>query len=150
MYISSCITWPCICFLPTNSHFLYTISHPSKSGIPSIDLSKDEETIPIYASDITYKFQSLVQIDRVLTKAINASSHLKPVVNKRLRSLATAKLWRMGKALAKTNSRQHQQQLERWKKMEWKLILKPIEVQSALIQEKKNLQLKKNRVQSHH
>ena len=58
------------------------------------------------SKELTYKFQSRIPIDRVVTKAVSERSHFKPVINKHLRSLTMAKLWRMGKSLAKLSSRQ--------------------------------------------
>ena len=126
-------------FLLSFSHLLYTISRPNDTGIPSVDLTCDEEASPSYTSELTYKSKSQVLIDRVLTKAVVLSSHFKPIITKRHRSLTTVKLWRMGKTLAKLNTQQRKKQLEKWKKMTWKLLLKPTEVMSILAQEKENI-----------
>ena len=85
-----------------------------------------------------YTSENGAEIDRVLTKAITAHSHLKPVVSKCLRSVMKAKLYRMGKSLHK-NSRQRKIIIDRWRDMQWSITLTFSEVCSILIQEKENL-----------
>lgn len=119
---------------------MYSISHPNKNGCPSYDLGEDEDAVPVYSPEVTSKSQSQVLIDRVLTKAVSLTSHFKPIINNRLRSMTTSKLWRMGRVLWNKNSRQRKQLLENWKQMKWRVHLTSMEVRSVLVQEKENLQ----------
>ena len=75
----------------------------------------------------------------MLIKATMKSSHFRPLPNARLRSVLKAKLWRMGKSLARQNSRQRKQVIERWQKSSWDLSFKPLEIRSSLIAEKNQL-----------
>ena len=106
-----------------------------------MDLSQDEDASPIYSKELSYKSRSQVLFDRVLTKAVSEYSHFKPVVNERLCSLTTAKLWRMGKLVARMNSRQRKQ-MERLEKFTWKLLIQTTEIKFRLMQQKENLQRK--------
>ena len=119
-------------------YFLYTISHPGRSGIPGIDLSRDKDANPLNASPQPAQ----VKLDRVLTKAVSQCSHFKPIINDRLRSALKVKLWRMGKALFRLNSRQRKVLQEKWKQHQWTLELKPSEIQSSLLQENSLLKRK--------
>ena len=85
---------------------------------------------------------SKVKLDHVLTKAVSHFSHFKPLVNDHLRSALKMKLWRMGKALLRLNSRQRKIQEEKWKQHDWVLELKPSEVRSSLLQENRILKQK--------
>ena len=80
------------------------------------------------------------KIDRVLTKAVSAHSHFKPLISKRLRSVMKAKLYRMGKSLHKKNSRQWKIIVDCWREMQWCITVTPAEVQPSLVKEKENLQ----------
>ena len=102
-------------------------------------MTRDEEASPIYSEEIKYISESQALFDRVLTKAVTETSHFEPLINARLPSLVTAKLWRMGSVLAKKNSRQRKVLLERLKTMMWKLRLQPKEVKSTIPEEKENI-----------
>ena len=119
----------------TFSYCPYNLARTDRNGTPINDLSTDEEACPEYAKDVLYTSENGAKIDRVLTKAITAHSHLKPVISKRLRSVMKAKLYRMGKSLHK-NSRQRKIIIDRWRDMQWSLTLTSSEVCSFLIQEK--------------
>ena len=103
-------------------------------------MSADEEAVPEYMPDVLYTSENEAKIDRVLTKAVSAHSHLKMVISKRLRSVMKAKLCCMGKSLHNKNSRQRRIIIDRWREMQWCITLTPAEVRSSLVKEKENLQ----------
>ena len=125
---------------PQCSYYLYNLARPDRNGIPINNLSADEEAVPEYMPDVLYTSENEAKIDRVLTKAVSAHSHLKPVISKRLRSVMKAKLCRMGKSLHNKNSRQRRIIIDRWREMQWCITLTPAEVRSSLVKEKENLQ----------
>ena len=110
----------------TPSYLLYSLSKPDVHGNPTVDISEDNS---FHGSSLEKK------LDLVLTKATMKSSHFQPLPNGRLRSVLKAKLWRMGKSLARQNSRQRKQVIERWQKSSWDLSFKPTEIRSSLIAE---------------
>ena len=74
-----------------------------------------------------------------MMKATKKSSHFQAFPTTRLRSLLIAKLWRMGRALSRQNSRQRKILIERWRKNCWDIAFKPTEIRSSLIAEKAQL-----------
>ena len=72
------------------------------------------------------------KLDLVLVKATMKLSHFQPLPNNRLRSVLKAKLWRMGKAIARQNSRQRKVVIKRWQKSTWDLSFKPTEIHSQV------------------
>ena len=112
------------------SYLLYTLSKPDVHGNPTVDISEDN----------TFRGSSLEKkLNLVLIKATMKSSHFRPLPSIRLRSVLKAKLWRMGKSLARQNSRQRKQVIERWQKSSWDISFKPTEIRSSLIAEKNRL-----------
>ena len=77
------------------SHYLYSISHPNKCGVPQWDLSDDEEA-KIKDPDQSLSFNQLCT-ERVIVKLFTYKCDV--VITDRLRSLFTNKLMRMGKAI---------------------------------------------------
>ena len=74
-----------------SSYLLYTLSKPDVHGNTTVDISDDS----------TFQGSSLERkLDLVLVKA-TMKSHFQPLPNNRLWSVLKAKLWRMGKALAR-------------------------------------------------
>ena len=126
-----------IAFLLFCRYFLYSISKPNKEGSPTIDLSNDTNPgCRTSCSGAPYQ----VKLDRILTRAISAHSHFQPVISERLRSVLRAKLWRMGKQINPFNSKRRGDLLDKWKKSNWNIALKPAEVRSALIENQTKLQ----------
>ena len=79
------------------------------------------------------------KLDTVISNAVMQSSHLKPVVNDRLRSVVKVKLWRMKKELSNRNKRQREKIFCKWQKSTWELKLEATEVRSALCEENSTL-----------
>ena len=76
------------------------------------------------------------------SKSHGKSSGLEIVPSPFLRSVMRSKLNHMGSALSRTNSKQREQLLERWKKSDWMLTLKVSEIaRSSVVDENARLAL---------
>ena len=119
------------------SHYLYSISHPNKCGVPQWDLSDDEEAnLEIEDSNQSLSFNQLC-IERVIVKHF---THYKcdVVITDRLRSLFTNKLIRMGKAIQAQGGPGRKKLLENWKESHWLLELKQNEIVPSIRKRKPN------------
>jgi len=82
-----------VAFLPC-SYWLYSLSHPNKTGYPLFDLSDDSEA----AVENTLLSPKELAVERVITKVfVKLRSNV--IVTNRLRSVFMSKLSRMGSIL---------------------------------------------------
>ena len=104
---------PCNAYLIIlhTSYYLWSISHPSKNGIPSFDLSNDDKATPITTDGMT---PSQLAVERVITKVINHYSITLDITDK-IRITFKSKLWRMRKKLSSTGGKKRKQLLCSWK-----------------------------------
>ena len=113
----------CNCLHVLCSYLLYTLDHQYTVSEDDVATDKAEPT--------PYERR----LDTVVSKAVMQSSHLKPIVNDRLRSVIKVKLWRMKKELSNRNKRQREKIFSKWQKSTWELKLEATEVRSALCEE---------------
>lgn len=108
------------------SYFLYTISHPSKSGLPQVDLSSDVEA-SVNQSCAKSLSPCQLAVERVIVKLF---THHKcnVIITDRLRSLFTMKLWRMGKSICSLGGKARSQVYAKWEKSKWTIQLHENEV----------------------
>ena len=104
------------------SYFLYNISHPTKYGVPQLELSLDIEA-PASLS------HNQLLIEKVICKT-STQYRCDVIITDHLRSLFTNKLARMGKAWYKLGGRGRTSQIEKWKETTWLLTLQPNEIVS--------------------
>ena len=111
------------------SHYLYSISHPSRHGVPTFDLSGDK-TIKIEASIRSLSAPKQLAVERVIVKVFQFL-HLNVAITDRIRSLFSTKLHRMGQSLQSlSGSRGKCKQLEKWKQTNWVIELRKDEMVS--------------------
>lgn len=107
---------PMLCF----SDFLWSISHPGKTGVPSqdIELSEDEEVCVKAKADL-----SPIQLlyERVLVKVFKHHDIPTELISDEIRAAAKTKLWRMGKLMSSLGGKKRQQQLMKWQTSTWNL-----------------------------
>lgn len=101
------------------SYYLYSISHPGKSGVPLIDLSEDNEA-QIQVESLTDKQKA---IERVIAKTF-FDHDITVAISDKIRSVFRSKLWRMGQCLSKLGGSKRQQQVNEWKDTIWPLTIK--------------------------
>ena len=77
--------------------YLYSISHPSKHGVPTSDLSGDK-TVKIEALPRSLSAHKQLAVERVIVK-IFQFLRLNVAITDRIRSLFSTKLHRMGRSL---------------------------------------------------
>ena len=113
-------------YIALHSYYLYEISHPTKSGVPQVDLSDDSEaavningTIPLSPNQLA--------VERVIGKVFT-HYNCDVIITDRLRSLFTVKLWRMGVALQGNGGRGRVKLFEKWKKTKWTIELEKNEI----------------------
>ena len=114
----------CVCiatcvFVILCSYFLFSISHPSKTGIPSIDLSADADMneLPRFSTSVQKS------ICRVAQKVF-AQHGVKVKITEQIFNRFKVKLWRMGQLLDKhRGGNQRAAILRRWQNEEWELLL---------------------------
>jgi len=104
--------------------FLYN-NHPTKHGVPQVDLSDDEEVRCAVQDNSMTLNQQL--IEQIIYKTF-AHHKCDVVITDRLRSLFTNKLCRMGKTMHKLGGRGRAQQTEEWKQTKWVIDLKQGEI----------------------
>jgi len=108
------------------SHYLYTISLPTKYGLPQRDLSKDEDAKICLESDQKFSNKQLL-IERVIVKLFK-HYHCDVLITDRLRNMFSAKLTRMGKAIQSVGGTSRTKLLNNWKQTKWLLELKDNEI----------------------
>jgi len=92
-------------------YYLYSISHPSKSGEPHYDLSD------VTSLNTTLKGKQLA-VERVIIKVFR-KLHCNVCITDTLRQLFAAKLCRMGSAFRSQGSRGQANLQENWKRTDW-------------------------------
>lgn len=107
-----------------SSYFLYNITHPTKHGVPQVDLSDDEEVRNAAQENLS---GNQLLIERVICKTFTYH-RCNVIITDRLRSLFTNKLLRMGKAMHKLGGRGRTTQIETWKGTTWTIDLKQNEI----------------------
>ena len=112
------------------SYLLYTLNHQY-----TVSGNDDDQIVSEKAEPTPFEHRRVT----VISQAIMQSSHLKPVVNDRLRSVIKVKLWHMKKELSNRNKRQREQIFNKWKQSTWELKLEATEVRSALCEENAKL-----------
>jgi len=105
------------------SFILYDISHPNKLGVPQVDLSDDNEA-SVDESSLATK-QAVVE--RVIAK-IFTRYKCDVIITERLRTLFSAKLWRMGKAVSSLGGTARTNMFEKWKTTHWTIELQENEI----------------------
>ena len=113
--VSVCSRDQCICcnyifFICAYSFYLYSISHPDKNGVPTIDLTKDSDC-KVNTTGVT---ETQLAIERVIRKVF-AHYSIPLEVSDPIRNSFKCKLWRMGKALSSMGGTKRKLTLERWK-----------------------------------
>ena len=109
-------------------YFLYSISHPGKTGVPSIDLSEGGEL-------------NVSAIERVIMKVF-AECSITADISERVRVMFKSKLWRMGQALSKLGGTKRLNLLEKWKDTSWSFFIDTSEVNKQLTHRKHQLEEK--------
>ena len=102
------------------SYFLYNINHPTKYGVPQIDLSTDKDVSKATA-ECTLTHNQLL-IERVICKTFT-HHHCDVIINDRLRSLFTNKMFRMGRTINALGGRGRTNQIEKWQTTNWTIQL---------------------------
>ena len=113
------------------SFYLWDISRPGKSGAPTVQPT-DENLLPCVRK--TQSFTELA-IDHVITKSFNHYD-IPFQITDNIRSIFTAKLWRMGKSISKKGGNRKKQQLDSWKDGEnstWKITINETEVKNQIL-----------------
>ena len=120
----------CFFFFILYSHYLYSISHPSKNGVPLIDLKGDvDEGQLTVASTPVQK-----AISRIAQKAL-AHYGMKVNITENIHGRFKSKLWRMGQLLDRhRGGNQRAAILKRWEEEEWELFLDRKDLHEETIQ----------------
>ena len=100
------------------SYFLYSISHPGKSGAPQIDLSDDEEA----TVNVDLAGDQQLAIERVICKVFTKYSIACDVTDQ-IRSVFKTKLWRMGRKLSQLGGTKRLKIIDAWKSTFWVLTI---------------------------
>ena len=115
------------------SYYLWSISHPGRTGIPSDNLSEDNEA----AVDLQKNGLSPVQLalERVIVKIFN-HYNIPLQITDTICAAFKSKLWRLGRGLAKLGGNKRSQQLQRWKEGNesmWNFMENEMEVNRQLL-----------------
>ena len=115
------------------SYYLWSISHPGRTGIPSDNLSEDNEA----AVDLQKNGLSPVQLalERVIVKIFN-HYNIPLQITDTICAAFKSKLWRLGRGLVKLGGNKHSQQLQRWKEGNesmWNFMVNEMEVNHQLL-----------------
>lgn len=117
------------------SYYLFSITHPGKTGTPQIDLSGDDEAeIP---STSSLEGDQQLAIERVIYKVFNKYSINCSDVTEQIRSTFKAKLWRMGNKLSKLGGKR-QKVIDAWKDSYWQLTI--ADASKKLLSRKRSLE----------
>ena len=100
------------------SYFLYSISHPGKSGAPTVDLSTDEEA----RVDANSLSDQNLALERVICKVFT-KYHITADITERIRATFKTKLWRLGGKLSKLGGTKRLQVIDSWKNSYWPLMI---------------------------
>ena len=114
--------------------FLWDISHPGKNGAPTIH-PNNEDLLPCVRKSCS---STEVAIDHVITKSFRHYD-IPFQITDNIRSIFTAKLWRMGKTLSKKGGTRKTQQLDSWKDGKdstWYMTINEIEVKAQLLRKR--------------
>ena len=104
---------------------MYKVSHPTKYGVPQIDLSTDKDVSKAMA-ECTLPHNQLL-IERVICKTFT-HHHCDVIISDRLRSLFTNKMFRMGRTINVLGGRGRANQIEKWKETDWTIELHQEEI----------------------
>lgn len=88
------------------SYFLWSISHPGKSGVPQHDLSSDKD-LQISPGEFT---PTQLKYERVIVKVFKHYD-IPLSISESIRATFRSKLWRMGKLFARLGGTKRKQQL---------------------------------------
>ena len=130
-------------FISIYSYYLYEVSHPTKSGVPQVDLSNDSEALVNLTGTIPLSSNQLA-VERVIGKVFT-HYHCDVVITDRLRTLFTVKLWRMGSSFQSYGGRGRAKLLEKWKITKWEVELKENEIISKLKRKPDNMILQSDK-----
>ena len=121
-----------------NSFYLWSISLPGNNGTPRFDLSQDE-CCQVRSENVT---PQQILIERVIKKTfVDYSIPLD--VSEQIRATFSAKLWRMGKLVAKMGTKSRIIQFAKWKEGSnslWRLTIGATEVNKQLLSQKRSLE----------
>lgn len=129
VHVYVCFKLPCILYF-LDSHYLFAISHPNKSGIPSTDLTGDidEGQLAAYSTPVQKA------ICRVALKAF-AHYGVSVNINEKIYGRFKVKLWQMGQLLNKhRGGNQRSAILKRWETEQWELLLDRCDLHEETIQ----------------
>lgn len=82
---------------------------PNKFGSPTVDVTEGDDCQPISITEKGTITPQKKKLDKIITKAVkvhHSEGHIQLTVNDRLRSVIKSKLWHMGNALHRLNTRQ--------------------------------------------
>ena len=123
------------------SYFLWNITKPGKTGLPNYDLTKDEEACATYVDGPRLN-EVQIRYERVITKLFKQYDIPLKITNE-IRLAVRAKLWRMGKLFSKLGTKNHQEQLNKWKNgrdATWNFTLSGMETNRQLLSKKRKLE----------
>jgi len=126
------------------SFFLWSISHPGKTGIPGFDLTADEQSLVIDSKHFT---PLQLRYERVIVKTF--THYCIPwTITDTIRQIFRSKLRRMGMQLARCGSKSRLLTLDKWKngtQCIWYFTLDACKVNQQLLKEKSEMEAKLKR-----
>ena len=115
------------------SYFLHSVSHPRKTGTPTIELSNEGESSGASISPKT-------AIEHVIMKVFTECG-ITVAISEKIRVMFRSKLWRMGQTLSKLGGTKRLNQLEKWKSTSWSFSIDLREINEELTSHKHKEQL---------
>ena len=119
----------------TFSYYLWSIVLPTKAGLPTYDLSQDEQANINLAGLTTNK----LLYERVITKVF--THYTIPLeISENIRASFRSKLWRMGLKFCKLGSTSREIQLNNWKEGKtatWNFVVNDVEVNRQVLSRKR-------------
>jgi len=118
------------------SFYLWSISHPGKTGTPKFDLSEDHEAC---VSSENLSSHQLI-IERVIVKTFK-HYHIPLDISDTIRDSFRVKLWRMGKSFSNQGTKSRKTQLAKWKEDTWKFTVAEAELNDQILRRKRSLKI---------
>ena len=132
------------------SFYLWSISHPGKTGIPMHDLSNDEQCsviIPTTLNPLQLRYER-VRYERVIMKVFaHYSIPLEITDHDTIRQTFKSKLRRMGMQLIKLGSKNRLIKLNKWKdgvESTWNFVIAGVKLNHQLLHQKRIAEVQLN------
>ena len=111
---------------------MYSVSHPGKTGTPTIELSNESESS---GASISPKAAT----EHVIMKVF-AECGITVSISEKIRVMFRSKLWRMGQTLSKLGGTKRLNLLEKWKSTSWSFSIDLKEINQQLASRKHELE----------